>query len=278
MTKRETIGIMGAGFVGGALLKYFRLVKKLRPLVYDKYKRLGSLADINRADVVFVCVPTPFHPRKGFDLSFVEDALKSIAGQKIVVIKSSIIPGTTETLQKNFSRHKLLFNPEFLREAFAVYDMAHPDRQIIGTTGQSRGVAHRVMKLLPKAPYQKIIPALEAEIIKYMANSFLALRVVFANEFYDICARLGADYKLVKEAVGHDPRIGHSHFDVSHGGYRGYGGSCFPKDVNAIIQLAELKNIQTKLLKAMRAINRKYLNQSGLTEEHFLKNLHKKKK
>ncbi|MDO8663310.1 MAG: UDP-glucose 6-dehydrogenase, partial [Candidatus Wildermuthbacteria bacterium] len=101
---------------------------------------------------------------------------------------------------------------------------------------------------------------------------------VFANEFYDISKKLGADYKLVKEAVVKDPRIGDSHFDIHHGNYRGYGGSCFPKDINAIIELASSRKIKTDLLKAMREINKKYLKQSGLTEEYFLKNLHKKKK
>lgn len=278
MAKPVKIGIMGLGFVGGALLQYFKRVKKLRPLVYDKYKHLGSIEQINQADIVFICVPTPFHAKTGFDLSFVKDAVKSLSGKKIVVIKSSVIPGTTNALQKLFPRHQILFNPEFLREASASYDMAHPDRQIIGITKTSKSSASPVMGLLPIAPYQKIMGAEEAEMVKYMANSFLALKVVFGNEFYDICKNLGIDYKNVKEGVVRDERIGDSHFDVTHGGYRGYGGSCFPKDVNAIIQLAEKNKIKTPLLKGMRQTNRQLLKASGLDEEFFLKNKHKKKR
>ena len=271
------IGIIGIGFVGGAVKKYFS-AKGGNIFVYDKFKHIGSIEEINRADVVFICVPTPFHTKKGFDVSAVVDAIKILKEPKIVVIKSSIIPGTAEKLQKQFPQHKILFNPEFLREASAFGDMIRPERQIIGYTKNSRNAAQAVMNLLPKAPFQKIMPALEAEAVKYMANAFLALRVVFANEFYDICKKLGAGYNLVQQAVGQDHRIGHSHFNVTDGGYRGYGGSCFPKDVNAIIELASSKSIKVELLKAMRNINRKYLHQSGLTEEYFLKNLHKKKK
>lgn len=274
--KNFKIGIIGIGFVGGAVKAYFESVK-VKPLLYDKFKALGSIEEINRADVVFVSVPTPYHAKKGFDVSAVVDAIKVLKEPKIVVIKSSVIPGTTEKLQKQFPKHKILFNPEFLREVSAVFDMAHPDRQIIGATKKSAAVASKVMKLLPQAPFQKIMPSREAEIVKYMANSFLALRVVFANEFYDICKKLGANYNLVRKAVGQDPRIGHSHFNVTHGGYRGYGGSCLPKDVNAVLQLAESKGIKIVLLKTMRAVNRNILKQSGLSEEYFLKNRHKQR-
>lgn len=270
------LGIVGVGYVGGALRQYFKS-QKIQPLLYDKFKRRGSVNGINQADVVFICVPTPYHPKRGFDLSAVIDAIGSLRGSKIVVIKSSVIPGTTALLGRQFPQHKILFNPEFMRESYAYKDMVKPDRQILGYTKKSRAIASQILNLLPKAPYQKIMPALAAEVVKYMANSFLAMRVVFANEFFDICKKIGADYSLVMQAVGYDPRIGHSHFDVLHGGYRGYGGSCFPKDVNAIIQLASSKKVKTELLNAMREINRRYLKESGLTEEHFLKGLHKKK-
>ena len=273
--KQCQIGIIGVGFVGGAVRKYF-VSRKLKPLLYDKFKRLGSAQEVNRAEIVFVCVPTPHHEREGFDLSAVKEVIKNLTGHKIVVVKSTILPGTTEALQKEFPQHKLLFNPEFLREVCAAYDMAHPARQILGVTRKSRGVAKKVMAVLPKAPCMAIMPSLEAEVIKYMANSFLALRVVFANEFYDICHKLGADYKLVKDAVVKDPRIGDSHFDIQHGGYRGFGGSCLPKDVNAILQLAEKMKVDMPLLKIMRLINRRLLKLSGLSEEHFLLERHKR--
>jgi len=277
INNKHKIGIIGVGFVGGALRRYLE-ARGVKLFLFDKYKKIGSPEEVNKAEIIFICVPTPYSLKIGFDLRAVESAVAILASPKVIVIKSSVIPGTTEYLQKKYPEHKFLFNPEFLRENFANYDMLHPDRQLVGFTGKSRKFAKIILGFLPKAKFAKSMPALEAEIVKYMANSFLAMRVVFANEFYDICKKMGADYNQVKQAVGFDPRIGHSHFDVTHDGYRGYGGSCFPKDVNAIIQLASSKKLKAELLTAMRGVNKKYLHQSGLNEEYFLTEQHKKKK
>lgn len=269
------IGIVGVGFVGSALAEYFKN-QPVELFLYDKFKSLGEAKEINRVDVVFICVPTPFLSEKGFDISAVEESILMLEGEKIVVIKSSVIPGQTDRLQQKFLQHRLIFNPEFLREVSAYEDLIHPDRQIVGVTQQSEKVGKLVLGLLPKANYEKIIPAKEAEMIKYMCNAFLALKVVFGNEFYEICEKSGINYEQVRDAVAKDPRIGDSHFNVADGGYRGYGGSCFPKDVNAIIQLAESKGADVTLLKSMRDINRSLLEKSGLNEEHFLQGKHKK--
>ena len=269
------IGIMGLGYVGGTACKYFES-KKIKVYKFDKYKNIGSIDEVNMADVIFICVPTPYSSKNGFDLSFVEAAIEDLKASKIIVIKSSVVPGTTEGFQKKFPQHKFLFNPEFLREVSAFDDFIHPERQLVGYTKKSRFLANRILKLLPKAPYIKIMPATEAETVKYMANTFLSLKVVFANEFFNLCKALGLNYEEVRLAVGEDRRISHSHLDVAHGGYRGYGGSCFPKDVNAIIQFAEKNKIKMSLLKAMREVNRKLLKESGLSEDFFLLNKHKK--
>ncbi len=269
------VGIIGVGFVGGAARQYFETLP-LELFLYDKYKKLGSVEDVNRAQVIFVATPTPFVPETGFDLSFVEGAAAILTAPKIIVIKSSVVPGTTDKLQEQFPQHKFLFNPEFLREASAYNDFINPDRQILGTTAASLDVAEKVLRLLPKSAYEKIMPANEAEVVKYMANTFLAMKVVFANEFYSLCKDLGINYETVKEAVSQDPRIGASHLDADHGGYRGYGGSCFPKDVNAIIQFANNKGIKMPLLEEMRAINRGLLKKSNLDEDYFLTGKHKK--
>lgn len=270
------IGIIGIGFVGGAVKKYFES-KGIRPLVYDKHKKLGSPEEINNADIIFVCVSTPFVPKKGFDLSCIKAAIKILISPKIVVIKSTVVPGTTDDFQKKFSRHQIMFNPEFLKEVSADKDFVHPDRQIIGATKKSQKSAKQVLKLLPRAPFEKIMPAKEAEMVKCMANAFLALKVVYANQFYDLCKKMGLNYEDVRIAVGEDKRINHSHLDISHGGYRGFGGSCFPKDVNAIIQLADKLKVDFSLLKTMRQINLKLLKQSGFSEEYFLLGKHKQK-
>lgn len=268
------IGIIGVGYVGGALLKFF-VKQKLNPFLYDKYKNIGSIDEVKKADVIFICVPTPYLQKKGFDLSAVLDAISILIQPKIIVIKSSVIPGTTEKLQKQFPQHKLLFNPEFLTEKKAYYDLTNPDRQILGWTQRSKTVAKKVLNLLPKSHQSLIIPSQEAEMIKYMANAFLALKVVYANQFADLCRKLKINYSVVAKGVGLDKRIGLSHLNILEGGYKGYGGSCFPKDVNSIIQLAKVHKVDLKLLRTMRELNKKYLKQSGLTEDYFLNNLHK---
>jgi len=264
------IGVAGVGFVGGAVRNYFE--KEGYPVfVYDKYKKLGSIEELNEAEWIFICVPTPYKAKKGFDLSAVKEAVGILLGKKNVVIKSTVVPGTTESLQKEYPQHKFIFYPEFLREATAHQDFVCPDRQILGVTGRSREEAKDLLEMLPLAPYSDILSSTQAEIVKYIGNSFLALKVVFANEIYELCRKMGIDYEPVKTAVGHDKRITHSHLNVSQDGYRGYGGRCFPKDVNAFIQFAERSGADLVLLKAMRKINRGFLKRSGLTEQSFLK-------
>jgi UDPglucose 6-dehydrogenase len=272
--KSSKLGLIGVGFVGGVIKKYFESQGR-QVFLYDKGKHLGSPEQVNKADIVFIATPTPFHPNKGFDISAVEDAIKLLDRSKIVVIKSSMVPGTTESLQKKYPQHKILVCPEFLREAQAYNDFVRPDKQIIGYTKKSKNIAKKILSLLPQAPYKKIMPAREAEMVKYMANIFLALKVTFANEIYELCQKLKINYNQVREAVSKDPRIGSSHLEVLHGGYRGYGGSCFPKDINALIELADKEKVNLKLLKSMREANRKLLKECGLSEDYFLLNEHK---
>lgn len=252
------VGIMGSsGMVGGAVKRYFEK-RGVAPLCFDKYKNEGSLEDVNRADVVFICVPTPYEEATGgFDLSFVKSAITSLVGEKIIVIKSTVLPGTTDEMQKEFSRHKFLFNPEFLTQSSADNDMSFPDRQIVGYTEKSYDAAGSVIRLLPLAPFERIVPAKEAEMIKYFGNTWFSAKVVFANQIYDLCAKLGINYDIVKECVSADKRIGPSHLEVLHGGYRGYGGACLPKDTRALIQLGDRVGAAMELLKKVEEINNK---------------------
>ena len=248
------IGIVGVGMVGGAALKYFQK-KGIEPFIYDKGKNLGSMEEVNKADVVFVAVPTPFVQGKGFSLAYVEDVCSKLTGEKIVVIKSTVLPGATEYLQGKFPSHKFLFNPEFLTELTADQDMQYPDRQIIGYTEKSFNVAGDVMLLLPLAPYEKIMPATEAEVVKYFGNNWFAVKVIFANQMFDLCQKIGIDYDVVKEAASADKRIGRTHLEVWHKGYRGYGGKCLPKDIRAMIQFADSKGVDLKLFKMAEWLN-----------------------
>jgi len=269
--KNLKLGIIGVGMVGGASKNYFER-KGIKPFLYDKGKNLGSIEEVNQADVIFICVPTPFDKEKGFNLSFIEGACRDILGKKIIVIKSTVLPGTTEKLQKKYSQHKFLFNPEFLTEITADQDMNYPDRQILGYTKQSYNIAGDIIQILPLAPFEKIMPANEAEVVKYFGNTWFSTKVIFANQMYDLCQRLGIDYDRIIEAVSVDKRIGRSHLEVMHRGYRGYGGRCLPKDISALIQFADKNNIDLKLHKTVEEINNKLMERQGIEDpEKFSK-------
>jgi glycosyltransferase involved in cell wall biosynthesis len=242
------IGIIGIGIVGKAVSSVFP-----EAILYDKYKNIGSIQDINNADIIFICVPTPYTLETGFDFSAVDNAISILNGSKIVVIKSTVLPGTTEYLQDKYPNHKILFNPEFLRAAFAKEDMVNPSMQIIGTTQKSVSEAQNILNILPKAPFSKIIFSKEAEMVKYFINSFLATKVIFANQIYDLCNKAEIDYNTIKECVVNDKRIGESHLEVKAG--RGYGGACFPKDVRSLINYGDKLQIDLRLLKTMEGIN-----------------------
>jgi len=265
LNSKLKIGIVGIGTVGGALKKYFEQQKK-KFFLYDKYKKIGSIEEINQADVIFICVPTPYDKKKGFDLSYVEDAVSKIQGGKIIVIKSTVLPGTTEKLQKKYPQHQFLFNPEFLTEFSPDQDFAYPDRQIVGYTRESFSVADDILQLLPLAPTMKIIPATEAEMVKYFGNTFLATKVIFANQIYDLCQKLGINYNRVAECTCADKRIGRSHLKVWHQGKRGYAGKCLPKDTKAFIQFANEQGVDLKLLKLVDEINDKLLKDQGIED------------
>ncbi|MDI6591327.1 MAG: hypothetical protein QME61_00060 [Patescibacteria group bacterium] len=268
MFKRfKKVGIVGVGMVGGALRRYFEKKEGLELFLYDKGKNLGSPEEVNQAEIVFICVPTPYLKNgKGFDLSSVEEAMSILRGEKIVVMKSTVLPGTTEMLQKKYPQHKLLMNPEFLTEETADQDMCYPDRQIIGYTKKSYNVARDVLQLLPLAPFERILPATEAEMVKYFGNTWFSVKVIFANQIYDLCQKLGIDYDRVVEAAAADKRIGRTHLNVWHKGYRGYGGKCLFKDMKAFIQFADKQGIDLKLHKIVDAINEELLRNQGIDD------------
>lgn len=255
---------MGTGFVGGALLRYFQSVG-VQPLVYDKGKNEGSLDEVNRAEAIFIAVPTPYDDATGgFDLSIVRAAVAAITGNKIVVIKSTVLPGTTEAFQKEFPQHRFLFNPEFLTQNTSDQDMKFPDRQIVGYTKESFTVSGDIMRMLPLAPFERVMPATDAEMVKYFGNTWFSTKVTFANQMYDLCQKIGVDYNRIRDAVSADKRIGPSHLEVMHKGYRGYGGACLPKDTRAIIQLGERVGASQKLLRLVDELNNELHRVQGL--------------
>ena len=254
---------MGNGMVGGSLARFFDS-QGVKVGVYDPPQGKMDISVLCDAEMIFLCVPTPFRlDGSGFDDRFIREAVEAIpADGKTIVIKSTAIPGTTEKLQSAYPQHRFLFNPEFLTEATADEDMRHPNRQILGCTTQSRGDAERVMSLLPRAPFEKITDARVAETVKYFCNAFYALKVAYANQMHDFCHAIGAAYDDVKACVETEPMVGGNHLAVFHKGYRGYGGKCLPKDVRAVIQIAEQSGVDLSLLKQAEAYN----NALGLSQ------------
>lgn len=266
------VGVMGLGMVGGALFRYFKVQRDIpvgeKLFGFDPAKGFRDKVALNKADIVFVCVPTPYDDAAGgFDLSYVRSAVGMLIGSKVVVIKSTVLPGTTEKLQEEFPHHRFLFNPEFLTESTADQDMNYPDRQVVGYTDQSYTFAGDVMHLLPLAPFERVMRAREAEMVKYFGNTWFSTKVVFANQMYDLCQSLDIDYETVKESAAADKRIGRSHLNVLHKGYRGYGGKCLPKDTRALIQHGDRHGAEMQLLKKVEEINNRLVEQSELDKD-----------
>lgn len=255
--RTKKTGIIGVGAVGNALANSIS-----SPVLYDKHKNIGSVDEVNSADIIFICVPTPYDDKKGFDSSAIEEAFSIIKGNKIVVIKSTVLPGTTERIQKIYPNHKILFNPEFLQEKTAKEDMKNPYEQIMGYTFKSKEYAKEVLSFLPKAPNEFIVPSKEAEMVKYFSNTFLATKVIFANQIYDLCKKLGVDYDLIKEMAKVSPRFAFSHFDVWTDGFRGYSGKCLPKDTKSLIRFSDELGIDMSLLKLVDKKNEELLKKN----------------
>ena len=160
--------------------------------------------------------------------------------QRTIIIKSTIQPGTTEKWNKIYKRIDIAFNPEFLTEANSIEDFKNQNRIIIGSTRKVGAKIKSVYsKVFPKVPIIKTSATI-AEMVKYFTNCFLAMKVSYANEIYQICDQLDIDYDKVIEYAQHDERLGYSHWMVpGPDGDYGFGGHCFPKDLNALINLAE---------------------------------------
>jgi UDPglucose 6-dehydrogenase len=261
------IGFIGQGWIGKNYANDFeqRGLNVVRYGLEPEY--VGNKDEVKNCDIVFIAVPTPTTP-KGFDYSIVEKSLELVGEGKVAVIKSTILPGTTETLQSKYPNIFVMHSPEFLREIHAAYDAANPTRNIIGIPNPNdeyKTKARQVLSVLPKAKYEKIMLSKEAELVKYIGNCFLYEKVVFFNQMYDLAESLGLDYQNIREAVSHDDRIGDSHTAVVHAsGHdakmvgRGAGGHCFIKDFEALIEMFKKQLQSDKLgLEALEAIKKR---------------------
>tara|TARA_Y100000768_G_scaffold387705_1_gene379929 strand:+ start:4252 stop:5073 length:822 start_codon:yes stop_codon:yes gene_type:complete len=248
------IGIIGQGFVGNAVFEKFSKFYTVYTYDLDSSLCNSTIEKINdECKVVFVCVPTPMNKDGSCDISVVKSVLKYFkhSEEKIIINKSTVIPGTTETLNRKFKNLKIIFNPEFLTERNAVNDYNNQNRIILG--------GPRPATTLIKNIFSKVFPdvhviktgSTHAEMIKYFTNCFLSTKVSFANEMYDLCSKLNLDYDKVVEYASYDNRIGNSHLNVpGPDGDFGFGGHCFPKDLSALINLGDKVGSINNVLKS----------------------------
>jgi UDPglucose 6-dehydrogenase len=298
-----SIGVIGQGFVGGSLTTVFS-ERGESVFVYDKAGKLanggingfrksntdeiiypGSVSEFvtecegtsGFSGVFFVCLPTPMYEDGAADTSIVEGVLAEIAGtsynadspERVAVVKSTVPPGSTESWNKKFNEKGLhvVFNPEFLTEANAVNDMREQNRIVLGGPRPYINTVKNVFqRAFPKVPIVKT-SSTTAEMVKYVTNCMLAVKVSFANEIAQICEALDSDglnidYDKVVEYAKFDHRLGESHWSVpgpvpTHDGryVRGFGGHCFPKDINALMSVARHYDVKPTVMQAAWAKN-----------------------
>lgn len=257
--KVETVGVIGLGFVGTAVQKGFESTHNV--ITYDIQKDCteNSIQDVvKNAQVTFICVPTPMNSDGTCNTSIVESVLTEIASvdglKSVCVLKSTIPPGTTNRLAEMFPNITIAFNPEFLTEKNYINDFLSQVNIIVGYTHRINQVQSVVQLYWDRFPNAKvtITTAKEAEMIKYVANTFLATKVAYLNEIWQICQKTGINYNHISSILREDERLGGTHWNVpGHDGHFGFGGTCFPKDINALIKYANQNGQNTPLLNAV---------------------------
>lgn len=235
------IGFIGQGWIGKNYSDDFekRGFDLVRYSLDEEY--VENAQYIPNCDIVFIAVPTPT-TANGFDVTVVKETLALVGAGKTAVIKSTIIPGTTEALQAEFPNIFVLHSPEFLVERTAAHDATHPIRNIVGIpkdTDEYRKKAEEVLSVLPKAPYEAIMSARDAEFVKYAGNCYLFTKVIYMNMLYDLVESMGGNWQQVRDALVNDPRVGESHTEPIHQSGRGAGGHCFMKDFEAFRHVYE---------------------------------------
>jgi len=259
-----SIGIIGHGIVGTAIEHTFKDQHTLR--IYDKFKNEGTLKDVaENSEFIFVAVPTPAvetKTRPGIDLSIMDELMVELTKftdntSKVIIIKSTIVPGTTRSYKAKYPHSNFCHSPEFLTESRYLYDALHPARNVVGADDpqlQER-VAQLFLQRFPNVPIFKV-NTIEAEFGKYMANGLGALKVTWANLLKSGCDRFNVDYEKVKDICIADPRWSPEHLRVTDEG--GFGGKCFPKDLRALTGLYHELGLNTELLESIWSENLKF--------------------
>jgi len=252
------IAIVGCGVVGGNLAAVFEEKTNYKIIRYDPDK--GFVGDISDADIVFICINDE-------DYNFAK--LKSVADyvcnenkNGLIVIRTTVIPGTTDNFISKYNR-KFVFMPEFLREKTAWEDTVDPDKLVIGTHERSSAELLVLLFSFYSGVEILVMKPIEAELAKIALNSLGVVKVIFANELYEIANTCGVDYKQLYKVFETDQNICERHLNPTHDGYRGASGKCLPKDVGFLIETAKTKKVNSKLLKLARKINNELLESRG---------------
>ena len=248
--KKFKVGVIGNGFVGEAISFAFSSVADMYVFDTDPSRCLNDIESVHQCDFVFVCVPTPMYEDGSQDLSYVESAFENASNKPIYILKSTVLPGTTEKLSKKNSNINIVFSPEFLTERTAKLDMLTQSRIILGgeltLTDKVKTLINQRFKI------KNIIQtdSKTAELTKYMNNTFFATKVSIMNEFKLVCDKIEANWEVALKGFVSDGRIGDSHLNVpGHDGKLGYGGTCFPKDVNALLSFSKKHDLELNTIK-----------------------------
>jgi len=267
MAKDLSIGVIGNGFVGSSVSHGFRhYCKELKVFDKDPTRSTHNFDDVLKCDFVFICVPTPMSNSGAADLSLINQVFEKAEFKKSkasFVIKSTVPIGTTDDLSNRYTSLNIFHSPEFLTARSAKIDFICPARNIIGypSKGDCNNRASDCYERLnilkdffesrfPGVPCM-IMKSKESEFVKYIANCFFATKVSFFNEMFLLSKKLELDWQNLIEGVMSDGRIGISHFQVpGHDGDMGFGGTCFPKDINSLISIMKDNDLDPLILQA----------------------------
>ena len=269
------ICIAGYGYVGKAFYEFFKSYKHYQVFVYDNSKEIQEKYDfikrdydiLNNVDLAVICVPTPSKNDGSVDISFVENVLAKIKKQTLVLIKSTIPPNTTNILSKTYPHLRIVFSPEYIGES--TYDLPYPydfNKEVIKTPyfifGGNIKDTTEMVDIFSKiaGPVKEYIQttSLNAEICKYMENSFFATKIIFCNEFNKICETFGANYNSVRELWLKDPRITKTHTAIyNKDDNLCFGGKCLPKDLSGIIKHSAKNGYEPKFLESVLNSNKR---------------------